>query len=50
MDESRCLLDIDENVFITRGYKKPAAKCDECGRKGYKKETYWKIHPEMRPN
>ena len=49
MDESRRLQDIDENALVARGYKKSAAKCDECGRTGHKKETYYKLHPELRP-
>ena len=49
MDESRRILDMDENALVTRGYKNSAAKCDECGKKGHKKEVCWKIHPELRP-
>lgn len=49
MDESRRLKDMDENALISRGYRKSLAKCDECGRTGYKKETCYKLHPELRP-
>ena len=41
---------MEENALIsTRGYKKSTAKCDECGRIGHRKETCYKIHPELRP-
>ena len=41
---------MDENALIsTRGYKKSTAKCDECGRTGYWKETCYKLYPELRP-
>ena len=50
MDESRRLHDIEENALIsTRGYKKSTTKCDECGRTGHRKETCYKLHPELRP-
>ena len=40
--------DIDENALVARGYKKSTAKYDEYGRIGYKKETYYKLYPELR--
>ena len=49
IDKSRRILDIDENTLIARGYKKSAAKYNKYGRTGHKKETYYKIHPELRP-
>ena len=57
MDESRRLHDIDENTLITKNSKpsnkntnKSALKCDYYGKKGYKKDRYQKLHPNLTPN
>ena len=57
MDESRRLHDIDENTFIAKNSKpgnknadKSALKYDYCGKKGYKKDRCWKLHPNLAPN
>ena len=57
MDESRRLHDIDENMLIAKNRKpsnknanKLLLKYDYCGKKGYKKDRYWKLHPDLAPN
>ena len=50
MDESRRLESLDEDALVVRTRKPPRAKCGGCGRTGYKEETCYKLHPEIRPS
>ena len=57
MDESRRFHDIDENMLIAKNRKsgnknadKLSLKYDYCGKKGYKKDRCWKLHPNLAPN
>ena len=57
INESRRLHDIDENILIAKNRKpdnknadKSSLKYDHCGKKGYKKDRCWKLHPDLAPN
>ena len=57
MDKSRRLHDIDENILIAKNRKpgnknanKSSLKYDHYGKKGYKKDRCWKLHPDLAPN
>ena len=57
IDESWCLHNIDENILIAKNRKpgnknanKSALKYDHYGKKGYKKDRCWKLHPNLAPN
>ena len=62
MDESRRIHNINEKALIAKNSKnsKPrnknadksesALKCDHYGRKGHKKDSCWKLHPELAPS
>ena len=57
MNEFRRLYNINKNTFITKNSKpsnkntnKSALKCDYCGKKGYKKDRYQKLYPNLVPN
>ena len=57
IDESRRLHNINENTLIAKNRKprnksadKSSLKCDYYGKKGYKKDRYWKLHPNLAPN
>ena len=39
----------ENTLILIRGYKKSALKYNECGKTGYKKEIYYKIHSELCP-
>ena len=52
IDESRRLYDINENTLIAKNKSvdKLVLKYDYCGKKGYKKDRCWKLHPNLAPN
>ena len=56
INKSQRLYNINENIFITKNRKpsnsanKSALKCNYYSKKGYKKDKYQKLHPNLTPN
>ena len=49
IDESRRLYDVEENTLIAKTRKPLRAKYGGYGKTGHAKESYYKLHPELRP-